>query len=759
MRDAMLPVRATREETASEAARLRVLHGYAILDTPEEAAFDDLTALAAEVCGTPIALISLVDADRQWFKAHFGLDTCSTDRASSFCAHAIPPWAGRPSQPARTNSQETGGDGLLIVPDATLDPRFERNQLVVGAPFIQFYAGAPLTTEDGHTLGTLCVLDTVPRTLTALQRSQLTRLSNQVMSQLLLRRRTAELTAERRLLNGVLEATDSLIYAKDLDGRFLLANRALHEMAGLADGEMLGVTDYDLFPALAADGFRQNDVEIAHTGVTRSFTELLPHRDGRTHSFQSTKFALRDESGAVYAVASASTDVTDLEERIDQLGALEQRWRELFDRSPVGIGLTDENERLVAVNPALCVLLGRTEAEVVGHTDTDFNHPDDLGQQLAAHARLRSTPGVVQLEKRYLRPDGTVRWAWLTSTLVSGPDGQTWRLAHVQDITERRAAEQLVVDSEANLTAVAQVVKTISSGRDARQVVVSAAADLARAASVSLIERSEDAATLRVSASSDPALVDTVIPFESATADVFFTGRPLFLADPASNRRIVPSLLALSDVRSLYSVPVRSGEEVTAVLTVAWNHRVADLDDRNASVVTLLADQAGVALHQAALLTELRAMAATDPLTGLANRRNWDRAIARMVRSADRSGHPLTVALADLDHFKRYNDEFGHPAGDALLRDFAATVPSAMRADDLVARWGGEEFALALPNCSDSEAVAVLARVLGAVPGQQTCSIGYATWDGVETPDQLLARADAALYDAKHTGRNRLCPA
>ena len=159
-----------------EAARLAALRSYRILDTDPEEAFDDLTLLASQICGTPIALITLIDENRQWFKSRVGISITETELSISFCAHAI----REPSD-------------VFVVSDASRDERFRDNPMVRGDPHIRFYAAAPLVTPEGHAIGTLCVTDRVPRTLTEGQARALDALRRQAEAQLELRRNLVEL--------------------------------------------------------------------------------------------------------------------------------------------------------------------------------------------------------------------------------------------------------------------------------------------------------------------------------------------------------------------------------------------------------------------------------------------------------------------------------------------------------------------------------------------------------------------------------------
>jgi anti-sigma regulatory factor (Ser/Thr protein kinase) len=177
-----------------EAARVAALRRYRILDTDPEQAFDDLTQLASYICEAPIALISLVDENRQWFKSLVGLSAKETARNISFCTHAIE----RPAE-------------IMIIPNALDDRRFIDNPFVVDEPKIRFYAGAPLVTPDGHALGTLCVIDCVPRTLTPEQMRALDALRRQAQAQLELRRNLFELREALEERDRVEEAREQLI--------------------------------------------------------------------------------------------------------------------------------------------------------------------------------------------------------------------------------------------------------------------------------------------------------------------------------------------------------------------------------------------------------------------------------------------------------------------------------------------------------------------------------------------------------------------
>ena len=197
-------------ETKNEKERLRELESYGIMDSDIEEDFDNLTHLAAQICGTNISLVSLVDDQRQWFKSRYGLAAPETPKAFAFCGHAI-------HQP----------DQVLIVKDARRDERFHDNPLVTDEPFVIFYAGVPLISQNGYPLGTLCVIDDKPKELTEQQIGALRALSNQVMNLIELRKKKRQLQEKNLLLERKNEEiSNTVVHGKSalLLSMFFLGN-------------------------------------------------------------------------------------------------------------------------------------------------------------------------------------------------------------------------------------------------------------------------------------------------------------------------------------------------------------------------------------------------------------------------------------------------------------------------------------------------------------------------------------------------------
>jgi diguanylate cyclase (GGDEF)-like protein len=307
-----------------------------------------------------------------------------------------------------------------------------------------------------------------------------------------------------------------------------------------------------------------------------------------------------------------------------------------------------------------------------------------------------------------------------------------------------------------DLKRVAAISRTIATSSDARLAVCTAACEISGAKFAILLEPQGQDRLVSTAMAGVTAEPYSTAPSadRSGAAAAFRTRQSIFISDPA-NHDVVNTELWAEHGRPnsmLFELVLRGGV-AAGVLVVGWSEPVADR--RRTAIITLLAREAAAVIDRADLVERLNDLALTDPLTGALNRRAWDEHLAQLMRQAAADGRPLCVAMLDLDHFKAFNDTRGHQSGDRLLKEAVSAWRAVMRPDDMLARYGGEEFAVLLPVCTESAALPALERLRDSTPGGQKCSAGVAEWDGSESADALLARADAALYAAKAAGRDR----
>ena len=398
----------------------------------------------------------------------------------------------------------------------------------------------------------------------------------------------------------------------------------------------------------------------------------------------------------------------------DLLRAKEDRWRTLTHLAPVGIAEIDESGRCVFANDWAAEITGRPREALLGVGWRDAFDAASALEFAEAWRTARAEGGEDEfsLEVRFAAPAGdAVRWAQVSGVLLRDPwGGPAGWLGTLVDVTVARRAREALAVAEGELRrhqddvlALAALAREASVAEEPVDVLLRGARGVLEAAGVELVRDGGEAAG---------------------------GGGPLVVERP-----------------------VLRGEEPVGVLRVRWD---AEPDAGRAAAVELLAADLGAALERRRLLEQLRELARTDPLTGLANRRLWDERLGVELARAGRYERPLCVAAIDLDRFKPYNDTFGHQAGDALLHEASTAWGAVLRGADLLSRLGGDEFALLLPDCDLDCARGIVSRLQGMTPGGAEgigCSAGLVRWAPGETAEALLARADAALYAAKADGR------
>ncbi|AWI54950.1 bifunctional diguanylate cyclase/phosphodiesterase [Aquabacterium olei] len=420
-----------------EAHRLARLKALAVLDTAPEPVFDALTRLASQVCGVPIALVSLIDAERQWFKSATGLEGVSeTPRDVAFCAHAIL------------------GSDVLEVNDARQDPRFERNPLVCDDPHIRFYAGAPIALDDGTRIGTLCVIDREPRELNAHQRAMLRELADAAAAALAMRGQAIEQTLQAKSryedelrerehrYRMLVEDQSELISLMDPDGTLRFVNGAYARFLGVEAEALVGRSIYDLIAPEDCSGVRQHLAALCEQGEVWDGENRMQGHDGRLHWFGWTNRVRRDAEGRVLCIHSVGRDVTAYRAAAEALRQSEARLRTLYERTPAMLCSMDAANRILTVSDTWLDKMGYARDEVVGRPVDALMAPGMAPTRAHARAELERHGRCLDMPYRLLRKDGSVLETLMSAILERDDHDQHVRTVTIlEDVTRRRAVE------------------------------------------------------------------------------------------------------------------------------------------------------------------------------------------------------------------------------------------------------------------------------------------------------------------------------
>ena len=747
----------------NETERVQLLHALDLLDTATEPAFDRITRLVAQILRVPIALVSLVDTNRQWFKSRVGLDATETPREVAFCAHAI-----MHSEP-------------MVVTDATQDARFADNPLVIGAPGIRFYAGVPIRSSGGLALGTLCAIDSIPRTLTADEVDILISLGELISKEVQLRETVllarsqidrSELviqSAEARF-RTVFERAGVGIALVAPDGEWISVNDALCQIVGYSRDELLQRSfreithaddldaDLNLLRQLASNEIDRYELEKRYIGkngdpvwinliVTK---QMSPH--GELEYFVSI---VKDIQARKTAEESLAALRRDLEERVvvrtrdlqasnellssamaqqlrsDQ--ALRRREAELsmvIENAGDAYVCTDRAGVITAWNRQAEQTFGWTKHEAIGRVLNETIIPPQMRDAHRAEMQRYLDSGIStilnqRVELPAMRRDGTILPAEVRICALN-LDGQIIFSAFLHDITERKRTEN-------ELRLAASVFENSTESflvTDAKGIIVSV-----NSAFINLTGYSEQEVI-----GHKPSLM-------------------------RSDRH------PTEFYKAMWSALLNEGGWQGEI----WNRKKSGEAFLVWATIDRINDREGNVVRYAAIyrdITEVRSkdenirhLAFHDALTGLPNRALLRERLDHAIERARREREGLALMFMDLDRFKAVNDQLGHGAGDLLLQLVAQRVKGHLRGTDTLARLGGDEFVVLLENTSDVDVCTRLAgKIIAALSepidlnghlAQIGASIGISIFpaDGVDV-ESLLKRADLAMYAAKSEGRN-----
>lgn len=693
-----------------ETARLRRLRDLRVLDTPSEPLFDALAQAAAELVGTPMALVSLIDEHRQWFKANVGLpDATETPRDLAFCTHAIL------------------DDALMEVPDARDDVRFADNPFVTGEANIRFYAGAPITLRDGLRMGSLCVVDNQPRQLNDMQRrvlSQLARAVAEALDQRLLAvqreaamKRQAEAERLRLLdqdrLHQIIESMQAGTWEWDArDGR-LHVNERWAEIIGFTLEE-LGELHVEFWAGCA-------DPE----DWSRAVEELEPHIRGEA-DYYATQLRLRHKDGRWIWVSSQGRIVQRFPDGKPQL-----MYGTMLD-----ISTAKEAERRLRASEALLDRTGRlagvggwevdlASGEIVWSDETCRIHGLPPGFRPTLDEGLSYYPPEVRprvseaiekaiadgsgwdLELPFITADGRSITVRTLGTVEYDGGRPRWLVGAFQDTTLRKRATQALEVSERRFRKLFEFSLGLICTHDLEGTILSVNPAAAASLGYSVAE---------------------------------LLGCPLADIMPESFRPRLPNYLSRiitnGSATGLMHLVTKDGRQRI------WEyHNTLDTEDEDPYILAHAQDVTERHLHE----RSLHEASIRDALTGLFNRRHLAEIATTMAE-----GDVWGCVAVDLRHFKAVNDTQGHQRGDEVLVEMGRFLTRHVRPDDVVIRLGGDEFLLLLRGAEERATQRVCERIRADA---EQAPIGFTLGSAIRREgvplEVAMAEADAQLYAAR----------
>ncbi|QPK63585.1 EAL domain-containing protein [Methylomonas sp. LL1] len=542
-----------------------------------------------------------------------------------------------------------------------------------------------------------------------------------------LRHLQASTINDKALLRTLIDHIPDLIFLKNTEGVYLGFNKACEGFFGVEESAVVGKTDFDFVNPETAEFFRQKDREVMVSGQAHINEEWVVYPDGHRECLETLKTPYLSEQGELLGMIGISRNITKRKKADRVLRESEEKLRSLFEMAPLGIARNAMDGRFIEANKALLDMVGYSLDELKQLSYWRLT-PDDYGIQETLQLRALEKSGRYgPYEKEYLHRDGRRIPVRLNGVLITGSDGSRYIWSIVEDISERkRAEEEMQLASMVYMNSGEAMLVTDADG---------------------LIITTNPAFTELTGYSPEEVLGQTPRILNSGLHDRFFYDAMW---------------------QKLNNMGFWQGE--------IWNKRKnGEIYAEWLTINTIYKDN-GSCYRRVALFSDITdkkkaeemiwMQANFDPLTGLPNRRMFNDRLNQEIKKAHRAGQPLALMFIDLDRFKEINDILGHDMGDLLLREAANRLSSCVRETDTVARLGGDEFTVIVTALDDTGSVERIAQdILRKLSGPFqldnetlyiSASIGITFYpDDATDIEELRKNADQAMYSAKHQGRNR----
>jgi diguanylate cyclase (GGDEF)-like protein/PAS domain S-box-containing protein len=699
----------------NEAERLAALQKFDILNTDPEVEFDRIATIAAQICDTPIALVSFLDEHRQWFKAKIGLEITETLRESSICDHAI------------------HHQGVFIIPDMAADLRFQIRPTIEPYPELSFYAGAPLKTKSGLPLGMLCVLDREarPQGLSERQKEALAALAEAIMCQLELKLATRTAVESEEFTQSLLASSDDCIKVFDLKGRLRFMSQGGLRATEVADFSMVeGRRWADLWSSVAKEDVYAA-VDKAKAGGTGRFQSSSATATGAQKWWDVVVTPIMARSGSPQGFLCISRDITEFRRIGESLRKSDERLRTLVDVMPLSfnapqvVWFSDPDGEFTYCNDIWYDYTG-LKPDAAKNGWFAAIHPLHREPLLDLWKENLGKDQSFELEMPLRRAaDGMHRWFIVRGQPLKNKHGKVEQWFGIaMDIHERKQSEQALTKSEERLQLALKAAHMIAWEFNPQ---------------TGATTRSENSlALLGIRPGTDKNFMTGIHPEDRQTVESFLQRIQISGSDSMECRYVMPT----GEIRWLRARAEQAG--IDRIVGVTF-----DISEQKEAE------------------EEIWRSANHDSLTGLPNRNLFQVRLETALTTAKQSGTSVSLLLIDLDDFKDINDTLGHDAGDALLQETGRRLSAMVRGCDTVARIGGDEFAVLVVEPLKLENATRLGALITEMLRHpftyqkrtfvSRVSIGVAAFpDHDGTPAELVKDADIAMYQAKSQGRNRV---